>query len=439
MDSKTSKLDDKMMQKLTEAVENIVTSGLKQLDETKMKEIKKICRYKDFPFQRLRFVPLRLLFITKYPFFLSLYRISEEYVVETFKFLMHQLGQKHSEIRLTAFKIAKELFSRSHCFRDLVAADFQDFTKLVLDIDPKMPLPLPVHASKELKVLAARTIKEWDHEYGEAYKKLRIGFNYLKKSNLVDFEDAEARTAQERNRARARDAKLNAMKEAKLRDLLEEFNSQESEMVDCVTQMQNGLSLIVPDDFLQDPEEVQEEVGDLRAHGLTNAASFNLTIEVEPIRIRVNSDNREIVQCLQDQYRLLNGRFLPALTKWNISAAKLGAEEQLQKRILDHKTRFEMLAQKYLELDLPRDKLTGDYEQDSSSSSESDLETVAELENSEEDDDFGFPNDFDEPGPSGTQQPAVKKRRTLPESKLPVDIDTYEASQSNLPIPTFSA
>lgn len=44
MDPKTNKSDDKLIEKLTELIEAIVTSGLKQLDESKVKEIKKICR-----------------------------------------------------------------------------------------------------------------------------------------------------------------------------------------------------------------------------------------------------------------------------------------------------------------------------------------------------------------------------------------------------------
>ena len=39
-----SKADHNLLAKLTDAVESIVSSGQKQLDDSKMKEIKKICR-----------------------------------------------------------------------------------------------------------------------------------------------------------------------------------------------------------------------------------------------------------------------------------------------------------------------------------------------------------------------------------------------------------
>ncbi len=364
-------------------------------------------------------------------------RLSDDFVEQAFNLLMHQLNQNHSEIRVASLNIVQELFSRSHCFRNLVASEFQEFTKLVLDINPEKALPPPAAAAKQLKLSATKCIKEWDNVYGEAYKKLRIGYNYLKKTKMVDFEDSEARTVQERNRIATRETKLNAMKKAKLDSLLGELNAEEIEMSDCITQMQNGLSLLVPDEIFSIPHcEAELEAGDdLRAHGLTGTSAnsnFNLVIEVQPLKIQVNDDNREIIQCLRDQYRLLNSRFLPSTLKWNIIAAKLGADEHTQKRILDMKIQLETLIQKYLQLNLPQGKI----DENEEDSSESDLETVAELDDRDEASFFKFLADDDEPGPSG-YVPSLK-RRALPESKLPVDIESYEASQSSQPLPTFS-
>ncbi len=50
----------------------------------------------------------------------------------------------------------------------------------------------PKAAAKRLKATATRTIRQWYGTYGSAYKKLRIGFEYLKRSRAVDFEDADA-------------------------------------------------------------------------------------------------------------------------------------------------------------------------------------------------------------------------------------------------------
>ena len=378
----------------------------------------------------------------------SIYRISDIYITEIFKILIHQLSRNHSEVRLASLQIIKELFQRSHFFRELLAADFQDFSKLVLDIDPKAPLPPPPAALKQLKLMAMQTIKEWYEVYGEAYKKLKIGYLYLMKSKAIDFEDMEARSAQERLRIQAREAKLNSMKQEKLQKLMEELSSEEGEMTTCVTQIENGFVLLVPDEFAIKETDKSTDLAsesnisncDFRAHGMINF-NFNLVVEVKPFQIEVTQDNQEIIQFLQDQYRLLTARFLPMVFKWNVIAAKLGAEERLQKKILDLKLKLELTAQKYQELNLSSCNVNVPME--SSSDPDSDLETVPDddLDHCEDqtlrivDNLTGDPALDIMPGTSNT---VYRMRRKESQAKLPIDIDSYATSQSNLPLPTFS-
>ena len=61
---------------------------------------------------------------------LFIYRKSDEYVKEAFHLVMTQLRKEHAEIRLSAFLIIDELFMRSHCFRELMLAEFQEFLEL---------------------------------------------------------------------------------------------------------------------------------------------------------------------------------------------------------------------------------------------------------------------------------------------------------------------
>ena len=378
----------------------------------------------------------------------SIYRISDIYITEIFKILIHQLSQKHSEVRLASLQIIKELFQRSHFFRELLAADFQDFSKLVLDIDPKAPLPPPPAALKQLKLMAMQTIKEWYEVYGEAYKKLKIGYLYLMKSKAIDFEDMEARSAQERLRIQAREAKLNSMKQEKLQKLMEELSSEEGEMTTCVTQIENGFVLLVPDEFAIKETDKSTDLAsessisncDFRAHGMINC-NFNLVVEVKPFQIEVTQDNQEIIQFLQDQYRLLTARFLPMVFKWNVIAAKLGAEERLQKQILDLKLKLELTAQKYQELNLSSCNVNAPME--SSSDPDSDLETVPDddLDHCEDETLRIVDNLTGDPALDimpGTSNTVYRMRRKESQAKLPIDIDSYATSQSNLPLPTFS-
>lgn len=404
--------DISLISKLGQIIENIVSSGLKHIDESKMREIKNICR------------------------------ISDMYVNEAFKIVMHQLSKMHSEIRLSSLLIIKELFQRSHHFRELLIADFQFFSKLVLEIDPDAPLPPPLATLKQLKVLATKTIKEWYETYGETYKKLKIGFQYLKNSKVVDFEDMEARSVQERQKMQEKEAKLTAVRQAKLKALNEEVTTEDIEINDCLTQIENGLELLLPDEFAikapnrcEDPDS--SDKCDFRAHGISNNATFSLVIDVHPFQvIEVSQHNREIIRCMQDQYRLLTGRWLPAVFKWNITSAKLGAEEKLQKRILDLKIKVELMIKKYQETNLASCKL----ESDLNSSSDSDLETVPDLDSYDENLSYilSTTNATVEAKPENHGSLLRKRCKKNNKRTLPLDIESYATSQSSVPAPTFS-
>ena len=64
--------------------------------------------------------------------FLLCYRQSDAYVKHCFYLVMTQLEKDHSEIRLSSLLIIDEIFNRSHCFRDLLLKDFQNFLELTL-------------------------------------------------------------------------------------------------------------------------------------------------------------------------------------------------------------------------------------------------------------------------------------------------------------------
>lgn len=59
-------------------------------------------------------------------------RRSDEYVQYAYDQIMNQLEKEHAEIRLSAFQISDELFNRSHEFRNLLLAHFQDYMELTI-------------------------------------------------------------------------------------------------------------------------------------------------------------------------------------------------------------------------------------------------------------------------------------------------------------------
>ena len=60
------------------------------------------------------------------------------------------------------------------------------------------PLPPPAKKAKDLKNLAAKTVKLWHEKFSDVYKLLDLGFNYLKNCKKVDFVGFSHQTSAQR-------------------------------------------------------------------------------------------------------------------------------------------------------------------------------------------------------------------------------------------------
>ncbi|KAI4800049.1 hypothetical protein KUCAC02_016586, partial [Chaenocephalus aceratus] len=182
--------------RLSELVEELTTSGQPQLQPERMKEVKRICR------------------------------ASNDCIEHVYNSVMSQLNQEHAEVRLSAFQIAMELFSRSHHFRTLLVDNFQEFLELTVETDSEQPLPPPKEVARKLRAQAIQAVQSWQASYGTAYKKLALGFHFLKQVKKVDFQDAEARTRVE----------------AASTDMEESHQEIEA----TLTEMESCMSLLIP-------------------------------------------------------------------------------------------------------------------------------------------------------------------------------------------------
>jgi hypothetical protein len=54
-----------------------------------------------------------------------------------------------------------------------------------IEINPQYPLPPPKKAATELQSQAAKALKSWYEKFGQTYKKLALGYNYLLTSKKV--------------------------------------------------------------------------------------------------------------------------------------------------------------------------------------------------------------------------------------------------------------
>uniref|UniRef100_A0AAQ5YHY5 UV-stimulated scaffold protein A n=1 Tax=Amphiprion ocellaris TaxID=80972 RepID=A0AAQ5YHY5_AMPOC len=338
--------------RLSQLVEELTTSGQPQLNQEKMKEVKKLCK------------------------------VSNDCIDHVYHSVMSQLNQEHAEIRLSAFQIASELFSRSHHFRTLIVDNFQEFLELTVETDSEQPLPPPKEVARKLRSLAIQTIQSWQASYGSAYKKLALGYHFLKQVKKVDFQDAEARTVAERRREEERQRKMQRIYKERVEAAAKDMEESYEEIEATLTEMESCMKLLFPQFDLtavqaansspsnsqpekrsegeerrgssEEEEEEDEEPLDegsfIRNSGLISH-SYSLDLNLSPgLHVKETEDNEPVVSTVIDLHRLITTKHLPAVQGWIQVFTKSGAEQQLLRRALDLKKSLEAALQKQEEL-----------------------------------------------------------------------------------------
>ncbi|KAM3837264.1 UV-stimulated scaffold protein A [Vipera latastei] len=240
-----------MDRQLAQLVEDLTTSGEPQLDPKKMKALKNICRR------------------------------SDEHINHVYHLLMSQLNQEHAEIRLSAFQIVDQLFTRSHLFRTLLVSNFQELLELTVETDYNRPLPPPTEVARKLKKAAIQSVQEWQEKYGEAYKKLSLGYHFLKQNKKVDFQDVHARTLAERKRDEEKQKRLDNIYKDKAQKAEKEMKDTSEEMQSVLTELDSCFQLLVPDplDFTLSGAEIADW---RRREAETGATSSSAPVAKQP-------------------------------------------------------------------------------------------------------------------------------------------------------------
>ncbi|KAG7461533.1 hypothetical protein MATL_G00192090 [Megalops atlanticus] len=374
-------MDHAQREKLSELMEELTTSGEPQLNAEKMKEMKKLCK------------------------------VSNDYIEYAYHLIMTQLAQEHAEIRLSALQVAEQLFSRSHRFRELLVSSLQEFLELTVETNADRPLPPPREVAHKLKTLAIRTVQAWQAIYGQAYKKLALGYHFLKQVKKVDFNDVQVRTLAERKRQEEKEKRLERFYKEKVTKAVQEMEEASLDIEQCLTEVENCVQLLAPHptDFnlgdlepasasqtptsastgqhgrspaledeqpccsrdLEDKrpagmrvveeeedeeeeesetEEVSEEEAFIRSSGLM---SHGYTLELDistDVRVKETEENEAVVTTMKDLQRLISTKHLPAVQSWVQVFTKAGGNEALLRRALDLKSALEGALQRHKEL-----------------------------------------------------------------------------------------
>ena len=372
-----SAADLSLLEQLGEIVSSLTTSGDPSLNNDLMKKLKAVCKKSDV------------------------------YVKHVYHLVLTQLKKNHAEIRLSSFQIINELFLRSHTFREMLLIDFQIFLELTVETDYKQPLPPPKSAAKVLKEKAIEAIDSWHRKFGPHYKKLDLGYSYLKRVKNVEFHSHTARTQAESRQSEERERRKRNVINGQIIRVENEMSYMISEMELCATEIENCFKLLLPhpDEYevhcgdksacssselkqmpnhedltkAQDINEVTESVGEkqvinnemdsqitdvdyekvkdegnvqlLSNHGLATR-SYQLTIRLDKSgpEIKETDDNSIVLKTVREFYKELTHKHLPMINKW-LSVLSKGEGMQLKiQQLIDLKRTLEASKSKFLEL-----------------------------------------------------------------------------------------
>ncbi|KAJ8387393.1 hypothetical protein AAFF_G00157700 [Aldrovandia affinis] len=373
-------MDHAQRDKLSELVEELTTAGEPELDPNKMKAMKKICK------------------------------ASDDLIEHAYHLIMTQLAQEHAQIRLSALQLAAQLFSRSHLFRTLLVSGLQEFLELTVETDCEQPLPPAREVAQKLKSLALHTIQAWQAAYGHAYKKLALGYHFLKQVKKVDFQDVQARTVPERRRQEEREKRLERIYRDKVTKAVQEMEEATPDIQESLTEAENCMKLLAPhpSDFHlgdlepaaanqttaptspgcselvpvsggdgeqpccskdleeeqeeeqeeeeeeeeeeEDMEEVPEEEVFIRNTGLMSRR-YNLVLEISTdVSVRETQENEALVSTMCDLQRLISTKHLPMVQSWIQLFTRAGGSEALLRRALELKSALEGVLRRQEEL-----------------------------------------------------------------------------------------
>ncbi|XP_061692051.1 UV-stimulated scaffold protein A isoform X2 [Syngnathoides biaculeatus] len=186
--------------------------------------------------------------------------VSNDCIDHVYHSIMSQLNQEHAVIRLSAFQIASELFLKSHHFRTLLVDNFQEFLELTVETNFERPLPPPKLTARKLRSLAVQTIQSWQSLYGSAYKKLELGYHFLKHFKKVDFQDAEARTVAERERETKRQRKMERIYSERLKAAMRDMEDSSPDIEVTLTELDSCLMLLCPQFPLRDSHTTKSQL-----------------------------------------------------------------------------------------------------------------------------------------------------------------------------------
>lgn len=321
-------------------IERIVTTHSKHLNEYDMKCLKNFCKK------------------------------SNSNLKLCFESLFLQLSKNKAETRYLVFLIMKELYSRSHLFRELLHEHLYEIFLYTVESQPKTyPLPLPMKLAQHLKLIALNTFYEWHTKYGDHYPKLSLGYNFLKHGLNIDFQNVSRLIQIEQDKVQRKLQEKDAERQNLLREVYKEIEKSYNGLLSDTKRINTCFELLIPKIKTFDDINVTASTGSMvessshtldndsppvsyvgSAYGLSGQSfTVDITISKQQV-IQENIDNKDIILQMVELYKELKKKLIH-IEKWIHTLRQHNCKEkekivkvlELHERLIDAVGKFEEL------------------------------------------------------------------------------------------------
>lgn len=274
----------------------------------------------------------------------NLVRSSDNNVHAAVGFLMDIMNKNHSQVRYLAVLIIDELFSRSKLFRGLWVHRFERFLLLSVGFRKEHSLPPPSDRASLLRSKTLEFLEVWNNKFGQHYRQLRLGYNYLKNILRLQFPNPnpaiDSRDADRQRQQRA--ARSQELLRSKFQTLSQNFPAFKSEVHSTINEIERCFEI------LKQQQEEKDKLGveDFEEYEYTSSTSAKLRrIREEAMneeqKLVESRDNEAVFDVVRELYKLLTTRHLPTIQEWLQVVMKVdlpnnnNASESMLKEVID--------------------------------------------------------------------------------------------------------
>ncbi|KAL6124045.1 hypothetical protein ACLB2K_076561 [Fragaria x ananassa] len=235
----------------------------------------------------------------------AIVRLSDSELRLAAHLLMDLMKRDHSQVRYLSLLIIDELFMRSKLFRCIVVENMDQLLTLSVGFRRNLPLPAPANVAATLRLKAIEFLEKWNASYGVHYRRIRLGFDYLKNTLKFQFPNLQANAARIQQERRERERKSKEILVKKFQSLEGSFGSIKEEIQSTVDEIGECLEIARAKEehskfILLDDEEDFEEIHSYELRQLRLQ-----TLEEED-KVHENTENKVVFDALRELYKLLS-------------------------------------------------------------------------------------------------------------------------------------